>query len=58
MKARLLATLNRLCACRRGNAPIEYGLMAALAASAITGGANTLGSNLAATFATIANALK
>jgi pilus assembly protein Flp/PilA len=42
----------------KGATAIEYGLIAALIAVAIIGGARTLGTNIGATFNNVGNAIK
>lgn len=49
--------LNRFIKDESGATAIEYGLIAALVAVVIIGGATTLGTNLGTTFTTIANKL-
>ena len=43
---------------RKGVTALEYGLIAALIAVAIIGGARTLGTNIGATFNNVGNAVK
>ena len=49
--------LKRLVTDEAGATAIEYGLIAALIAVAIIGGATTLGTNLSTTFTTVAGKL-
>ena len=54
----MMSYVSRFVKDESGATAIEYGLIAALIAVAIIGGARTLGTNIGATFNNVGNAIK